>query len=242
MTEYYNVRLKSFPDGVKQYLWSERTQTRGTEKQKKKRDGHSVKQKEIENHARAIQKVYDYAKSNDFEWFITLTFDKDKVNRYDYDSVSAALSAWTKALNNNSNCGKFAWLIVPEQHDDGAYHFHGLIKGDLPVTQAINPRTNEPLKDKAGNQVYNITTYKHGFTTATKIKDRKRTASYITKYLTKEIVVPKGKKRYWASRNLNKPTEKLLTMSTYEFGELAESARYSKTINSPFGAFFLIET
>lgn len=238
MTDAYNVRLKVYPDGVKQYQFSERVLVRGTKREKKNFTGHSVEQKEKDNHARAIQKVYDYAKSNSFDWFITLTFDKENVDRYDYDSVSDALKAWTHLLSKDGN---FQWLIVPEQHKKGGYHFHGLIKGALPVEEAINPHTGELLKDKSGNQIYNITSYGLGFTTATKIKDRKRTASYISKYLTKEITVPKGRKRYWSSRKLQVPTESYFVMSTVEYGEILEHARYSKIINSPFGTFILVE-
>lgn len=234
----YNVRVKIFPDGTKQYQWSERTLIRGSKREKKKLTGQTIKQKEIENNKRAIQKVYDYARSNDFDWFVTLTFDGSKVDRYDYEDVANALKTWTKDLCIVGEC---SWLIVPEQHEDGAYHFHGLIKGYLPVTPAINPYTQKLLIDKSGNQIYNIDSYTIGYTTATKIKDRKRTASYLAKYLTKEITVPKGRKRYWASRDLNIPIEHYTVMSTYEFGALLESSRYSKVIRSPYGDFVLAE-
>ena len=90
--------------------------------------------------------------------------------------------------------------------------------------------------------VYNLNDFKWGFTTATPIKDRKRVSSYIAKYLTKEIVVPKGRKRYWASRALKKPTEDYVVMSTAEFEELFNDARYQKVIDSPYGKFLFCET
>ncbi len=69
-----------------------------------------------------------------------------------------------------------------------------------------------------------------------------RAATYIAKYLTKDIQVPKGRKRYWASRNLRRPTEERLQMTAEEYGEIFNGARYQKVINSPWGMFLLCET
>lgn len=222
---FYNVRVKTFPDGTKQYMYSERTKQREYETEEKKLTGDSVKQKEKENASRAVQKVYDLARSNEFDWFITLTFDPKKVNRYDYDSCADAIKRFTDVLYHNGN----KWIVVPEQHKDSAYHFHGLVSGHLDLTH------------HAGD-VYNLNSYKYGFTTATPIKDRKRVSTYIAKYLTKEIVVPKGRKRYWASRSLVRPTEEYVQMYTEDFGKLWNDSRYHKLISSPYGDFLLCET
>ncbi len=222
---YYNVRKKGFPDGTMQYMYFERGKQKDYEQEKKEKSGKHIEKKEKDNMSRAIQKVYDLARANEFDWFVTMTFNQALVNRYDYGCCSDALKKFTQRLCMDGN----TWLIVPEQHRDGAFHFHGLVSGDLDLTHWKG-------------DVYNLNDFKWGFTTATPIKDRKRVSSYIAKYLTKEIVVPKGRKRYWASRALKKPTEDYVVMSTAEFGELFNDARYQKVIDSPYGKFVFCET
>ncbi len=236
---YYNVRIKTFPDGTMQYMFSEQPKQRDyTSDDDVTHDGSSVDRKRVENQSRRKQKIYDLARSNDFEWFVTLTFDPEIVDRFDYDSCSSALYAFTHLLAKK---GGFRWIIVPEQHKNGAYHFHGLISGDLSIVRAVHPGTGVPLSDSSGRAVYNVRDYQAGFTTATAITDQARAASYLTKYLTKSIQVPKGKKGYWASRNLQKPVVDYVQMTTREFGEIYNSARFQKTIDSPYGEYLLCE-
>lgn len=235
---YYNVRVKKYPDGTKQYFYSEKAKEQGYKIKERKKTGASVRRKEKENMSRAIQKVYDYAKSNHFDWFITLTFDPQKVNRYDYDSCAQAVKEFTHILCLNGN----SWLLVPEQHEDGAYHFHGLVSGDLCVEEAVNPYNGKPLLDNGGRQVYNLLSYQSGFNSAVRSDGRPNLATYIAKYLTKEITVPKGRKRYWASRKLQKPTEDYIEMCQEEFGPIFNDSRYTKVIESPYGMYLLAET
>lgn len=222
---FYNVRKKGFPDGTMQYMYFERGKQKEYKQEEKKETGDSVERGEKQNMSRAIQKVYDLARSNNFDWFVTTTFNPALVNRYDYDSCADTMVKFTRILRDDGN----GYLFVPEQHQDGAFHMHGLISGDLDLTHWKG-------------DVYNLNDFKWGFTTATPIKDRKRVSSYIAKYLTKEIVVPKGRKRYWASRALKKPTEDYVVMSTAEFEELFNDARYQKVIDSPYGKFLFCET
>jgi len=46
---------------------------------------------------RAKNTVYNYARGNMWDWFITLTFNQEKVDRYNYDECSKKLRKW---LNN----------------------------------------------------------------------------------------------------------------------------------------------
>lgn len=236
---YYNVRIKTFPDGTMQYMYSEISKGRDFKLEHPVvHDGTSVERKRVENQSRRKQRIYDLARSNHFSWFVTLTFDPEKVDRFDYSSCSSALYLFTNILSHRG-C---SWVIVPEQHKNGAYHFHGLIEGDINLTRALNPETGFPLSDFSGRPIYNLLDYQSGFTTATPITDQARAASYITKYLTKSIQVPKGKKGYWASRNLAKPSLEYVQMSSLEFGEIYNSARWQKVIDSPFGMYLMCET
>ncbi len=146
---------------------------------------------------RAKKKISDFARCNHWDWFFTFTFDKEKIDRYDYDVVSEALQNWLSNIRRIAP--NIRYLIVPEQHKDGAWHFHGLFADCQGLTFRFG-------KFKRGERIYNVESYHLGWTTATKVKDSKRVQFYITKYITKDVVsVTKGKHRYWASRNLATP-------------------------------------
>lgn len=261
---FYNVRIKTFPDGHRQYFYSYDSIFRLDEdndppdfveavKEKRKRKARMRSMlKELRssvddvvddsserlpwNMSQSVNKVYDIARSNEFQWFITLTFDSKKVNRYDYESCSKAVQLFTKRLLK-LGC---KWLIVPEQHKDGAYHFHGLVAGDLPLTPSGKTCYNEAVQEEL--PIYNLANFEFGFTTATQVMKPDRTASYIAKYLTKQIAVPKGKKCYWASRSLARPTVDYVMMDDddFEYG-IRLGARYQKEIMSDFGRFIIAE-
>ncbi len=235
---FYNVKKKIYPDGTESYMFYENPKQKGYEISEKDMNGLSVERKERENSSRAMRKVYDYVRCNSFDWFITFTFDSDKVNRYDYNSCADALKLYTDILYHRGN----SWVIVAEQHKDGAYHFHGVVSGDLSVVPAINPKTGRQLIDKQGHEIYNVLNFKHGFTTATRIGDSVRTATYLSKYLAKSMSVPKGRKRYWASRSLSLPHEEFLQMTSDEFGEIFNTdGIFKKVIPSDWGMFLFCE-
>ena len=148
--------------------------------------------------ARTINAIYDIARSNPWEWFFTFTFDPEKVNRYDYEECSKKFSAWLH--NMRRVCPDMKYICVPEQHKDGAFHFHGLFSN----VDALEYRFSGHIKK--GRCVYNIGKYHFGWTTATMVGDFHRASSYLCKYITKDLcAVTTGKKRYWASRNVMRP-------------------------------------
>ena len=64
---------------------------------------------------------------NDFDWFWTLTFDKDRVDR---TSAEAVFNCYEKYINNlKHKCPEFKYMTFPEQHEDGCFHFHLLVAG-----------------------------------------------------------------------------------------------------------------
>lgn len=149
--------------------------------------------------AKSRAKVYDLAIMNEWDWFITLTFDPKKVNSHDYELVSKKLSKWLNNMRLNNPDMKY--IIVPEKHKSGAYHFHGLMSS---LNAQIFDLTG--LIDSTGRDIYNIGNYKLGFTTATKIGNNEFAVKYVSKYITKETVqVSKNKRKYWHSKNLELP-------------------------------------
>jgi hypothetical protein len=150
---------------------------------------------------RTINTVYSYALANRWEYFLTLTFDPKKIDSTDYAAVSSALGNWLMHTKEKY-CRNLKYLVVPELHKDGKkYHFHGLLSGigELPLTDSGHV-------DDGGNTIYNLPTYRLGFTTLTRVRESDKACSYMLKYITKELcATTKNKKRFWASRNLDKP-------------------------------------
>ena len=76
--------------------------------------------------------------------------------------------------------------------------------------------------------------------TATKIREKERVTSYITKYVTKDLCnASYGRKRYWCSRNLLLPVEETYYLdATDRFilsTELDEVAEYKKSSVVQYG-------
>lgn len=234
----YNVRAKEYLDGTVQLSCYEYDRHLGSKFSSDiNHDGHTVDRKKVDNVKRARQAVYDIARSNSWDWFLTITFDGQKVNRYDYTSVVASLCAFTKALRR-AGC---QWLFVPEQHKDGAWHFHGLISGDLPVVRALHPVSGRPLFDRKGNEIYNVAVYHLGFSTVTRVKHQDRVSTYITKYITKSDTIPVGRKRYWCSRALARPDVTYYWMFEYEVEKCTSNPSYEKMCRNVYCSVLLVE-
>lgn len=182
-----------------------------------------------ENIARSVRrtknKIYDYARCNNWDWFFTLTLNEDKVDRYNYEDCAKKVSKWLNHMR--AVCPDMKYLVVPEQHEDGAWHFHGLF------ANVENLEFVDSGIIKKGKRVYNVGNYKFGWSTATQIESLEKAMAYITKYVTKQVcLVTYNKKRYWASRNLARPIiEDYFIEDKQGFkNEMLESATYVKSV------------
>lgn len=227
--EKFNTILRVYPDGqlVFRFLASDHYAGGSA---KRVSDG-LVSDERIQAIAcsRAKLQIFDLARANHWDWFITLTLDQDEVDRYDYAAIVPRLEMFTKYLRRHG-C---KWLIVPELHGDGAFHFHGLVAGPLPVEWWRFER----LESGERVDIYKISGYKLGRNEATKVIDPSRVSTYITKYVTKSTMqaVPPGKKRYWAPRGLAKPQKERLHLSDDEVQSLVHEAQYTTTYADPSG-------
>jgi hypothetical protein len=146
---------------------------------------------------RTRRRINDYLLCNDFDLFTTFTFDPSKVNRHDPNACKTKMSDWLK--NQQKIWGKFRYLIVPEFHKDKtSLHFHALLGNYAGHLKNSNIKHN-------GRTVYNITSYRSGFSTAVKIDNKEKVASYVQKYITKDMPTFFGKNRYWVSKGLKLP-------------------------------------
>lgn len=82
---------------------------------------------DYESFARSKRTVIDYGMNNDWDFFVTITFDGNKVDRYNSQIVLRRLQNALKDYRRFYD-SDFAYVLVPERHADGAIHFHGLFK------------------------------------------------------------------------------------------------------------------
>lgn len=146
---------------------------------------------------------------NDFDLFVTFTFNREKVDRYDIDACKKVLATWLK--NQRSKHGSFSYILVMEYHKDGAAHFHGLFgnyKGK--VVESINPKTGKHHKDERGRLSYAFPEFNSGYSVVKYVEEKRdsksKVALYIQKYITKDMPLIFGKNRYWTSHGLKRPT------------------------------------
>ena len=204
MVKYYKTRIKEYPDGTRHltvYNNSIATDvsdpsanaSAGVQKEITPEEIEHTKQRNL---SKVKTKIRDYCLSNNFTFFWTITFED---NRYDYADAFDRMSRWLEKMRKKH--GKFDYIMIPETHKDGAIHFHG-------VTGGFDGQIVDSGVKHKGAKVFNCPEWEYGFTTLTAIRSRKKCASYITKYFTKEMqntIVGKGKKKYWCSRGLRLP-------------------------------------
>lgn len=164
---------------------------------------------------RTKTKISDYVLCNNFSHFATFTFSPEKVkDRHDFVEMSSLLKNWlkTEQQNHERNHGfKFKYLIVPERHKDGAWHFHALLENYqnacVDFYSSKNPfiTVNEIKTAKRFAYRKYLVRYTLGRSEIAPIRDKTKMANYIKKYITKSLIVEPNVKRFWSSRNLEKP-------------------------------------
>ena len=140
--------------------------------------------------SRTKRNIRELALSNDFEYFATITVNSANADRFSLDECQELLRKKFKKLKRQNK--EFAYLFITEKHKDGAFHFHGLLKGltDFYINQ------NGYLSNKVFDEV--------GFNSFSPIKDYVKCCNYITKYITKDCVKNTAGTVYISSRGLKK--------------------------------------
>lgn len=154
---------------------------------------------QLESLARTKRTIKDYARNNDFDYFVTFTLDPKQYKSFDIDVVYHVTEMFIQRLKRDSD-DAIKYLLVPEYHaDKQKIHLHGYIKGNLKLYKTA-------LTYK-GKRVYNSYQWNAGFSQVVKIgksiNDTLRCSNYITKYVTKDLIMAFNKKRYWCSKNLD---------------------------------------
>ena len=159
---------------------------------------------------RARAKLRRLALANGFDYFVTLTLAPDRIDRYDGAAVTKALGQWCD--NMVRRCG-LRYILVPEQHKDGAYHFHGFMAGD--GLKAVDSGI-----EWDGRPVYNLPQWTFGYTTAQRLYGEYSAAvGYCCKYIGKQEGQRPLGRWYYSGGALAKPER---TYAALAYRELAE--------------------
>lgn len=200
----FNSRVKIYPDNILKYTVFNKLIFNPDKSELinkiNKRDDYTKSDNPItrdDSLKRAKDKIFDIAFINGDLWqyFITLTLDKTKIDRYDKKVINKKFKIW---LNNMVKRYDLNYIIIPEYHKDGAIHFHGLISGK-------NLRLSYVKLDKKGRRVYNFDNWLLGFSTAIELDDNRTAVSaYITKYVTKDTTKILGNVYYSGGHDLKR--------------------------------------
>lgn len=205
---FYPCRTRVYPDGYYETLvaskpvfceskgWEIRRETGNTIKKslRKTPDEPDV----IRACRRASANVRRLCHCAEMRYFVTLTLDAAKIDRYDVPQIIRKMSTW---CDNQVRRKGLQYILVPERHKDGAIHFHGFFNNALPVVDSgtisrkgrkrpQKPRSKaqkELWLSEGGQVVYNLPAWTLGFTTAIELYgDKDKAISYTCKYLTKQ--------------------------------------------------------
>ena len=232
-------RIKKYPSGLTQMLacdrpifggsgWEDSDKERHVKDTRRKREGNAALLRSIR---RARAQVRDIALCTPFVYFVTLTLDKSKVDRYDMAAITRKLRVW---CDNQVRRKGLAYVLVPERHKDGAIHFHGFFNGALAVQDSGTmtmqgwkaPRRPRSARQRAewaaqgAQPVYNLPAWTLGFTTAIPLYGAYEAAvSYVCKYIGKDMGegrAPPGEEK------TAQPTGKIGGRWYYSGGDLGE--------------------
>lgn len=180
-----------------------------------RRNREAGKKSEGEDRTRSMRRaranVRRLALANDFEWFVTLTLDQTKVDRYDPEAIMKIANRW---LDNMVRRHGLRYILVPERHKDGAFHFHGFFAAD-----SLRAEPSGHF-DKGGHEVYNLPQWPLGFTTAIRLYGEYETAvAYVGKYIGKQEGERPMGRWYYSGGALKKPNK---TYANLEYRELQQ--------------------
>lgn len=167
---------------------------------KKKREKGSEQRERTDSLKRARDKIFEMALANDWEYMITLTLNKEEIDRNDPKVVVKKIGTW---LHNRAQRQGLKYVVVPELHEKGGIHLHGLVAGDVklkhsgtykidgskkPVRESTLKKKGLTVNSEGVRDIYNIEDFAYGFTTAAKLDGNKEAvATYMTKYITKDL-------------------------------------------------------
>ena len=202
------------------------------QKKPEERTEEEIQHSEYQSCRRSKDRLYNIIHSNTWDYFITLTFDREKTDSSDYDLVYKRLNTFLKNFKYR-NHSDLQYVIVPEFHEDKIhFHLHGLIKNCDCLQFEFSGHYTKDHK-----RIYNITNWSYGFTSATRVKNNDKVCSYISKYISKDNLINiKGRHRYLCSRGLYRVQPQKLNVSPDDYIKKVvrkNDISYCKTVTCP---------
>lgn len=214
----YNTKIKVYPNGLTKttycntaiFTYPQDKKIIDTEPKKRffkiKPDDSQPRKDNIK---RAKDKIFDLVYCNDWANFVSVTFDPTKVDSFNAKVVIKKLNKW---LDNCVQRKGLRYILVAELHKSGRIHCH-LLTND--VFKLVKSEHNGRPVYSHGHLVYNIPSWKYGWSTAIRCYgDKLHLSCYITKYITKNSKAIFGK-YYWSSRNIIREPEIVLTNNDF---------------------------
>ncbi len=159
---------------------------------------------------RARSKVRRLALANEFRWFVTLTLSPEQIDRYDGDEIVRRLGRW---CDNMVRRHGLRYILVPERHKDGAFHFHGFFSDAVRVTDSGHT-------DDHGRKIYNLPQWTLGFTAAMELYGEYPAAvAYVCKYIGKQDGERPLGRWYYSGGALVEPRREYVDMDFREMQE-----------------------
>lgn len=173
-----------------------------------------------DSYRRTVNKIHDLARCEKWSMFYTLTFSPQYVDRENFQECMKKARKYFDNIRQRK-ARDIKYLLIPELHSDNkAWHIHGLVCNDVGVEYVDSGK-----KDERGKIIYNVGSYKWGWSTAVKIgntadDNTQLVSSYVLKYITKDLCERSlGQRRYFRSNNLQEPkVTELLSSDLFQDG------------------------
>ena len=176
---------------------------RGPEPAKREKGKKSEGDDMLRSMRRARANLRRLALANGFDYFVTLTLDPAKIDRHDGAAVTKALSQWADNMVRRHG---LRYILVPERHKDGAFHFHGFFAGAGLIAADSGVQWD-------GRPVYNLPQWTLGFTTAQRLCGEYTAAvGYCCKYIGKQEGQRPLGRWYYSGGALAKPEKEYVTL------------------------------
>jgi hypothetical protein len=174
--------------------------------------------------------IREYALCNKWDYFFTGTFDPQRCDRWDLKTLQVAIAEFIRTGNARRKYNDkepLKYLLIPEPHKNGAWHFHGLLAGlderELRIIK-LRLKCQDYYVDKDtgaklplnmirliqdGHELYDWTewTSRYGWCDVERVKNEKAVAEYVRKYVTKTLLEQKRSKwehLYFSSNGLER--------------------------------------
>lgn len=146
--------------------------------------------------SRTKREIKDICLSNNFRYFVTLTINSQKCDRYNIEEsqnkLKRLLKTYAQKIKRNGQ-EKFNYILITEKHEKGGFHFHGffscMLENDLFINKN-NYLDSHYFHDNLGN--FCISYVKNSF----------KSVNYIMKYISKDCVRNEHNQIYMCSRGL----------------------------------------